>query len=340
MAATSLHGSSRRFSVLRYVQRSDHYDRRCAHHITNKLIFERNWENITFPLLNGNKIMVATHVRDIVKHNSTGIPSQMTSKLFEKKPARADSGPRHRGSILEILLDCISDAPQNVKLVEPIWTVEASHRALSLLRLILLIKSEPLKTRTRSNDCIIEYKLAQNLVDTYRLLNIDTQYGSCSCEETIQVVIRGLLAAFHGSIDVADVKIQTRSMSLPTRKRRALTLLLSELVINMLLDKSERIVDARLALSFSRVGCEHMNIRMETSCPLSRSFGAPGYEIVCGLAGVIGAEILYSAAPAGGTSVEILVPLDRKTEEIPDGATQTHSFGTQTYGFQNDSIED
>jgi hypothetical protein len=256
--------------------------------------------------------MVMMHVNDETNRKLSGVSTRVTSKMCERNRSRADAGVRHRGSILEILLDCTENSSPNIKSPDPIWTAEASHRALNLLRLILSTKDRSARNGVKSNDFMMEYKLAQSLVDTYRLLNIDNESGPCSCEEIIQASIRGLLAAFQTTIGMVEVKIRTLALNLPTHKRRALTLLLSELVVGMLLDKSERGADGRLTLSFSRAGSDQMNIKMETSCPLPRSFNSPGYDIVCALSGIVGAEILYSAAQAGGTSVELLIPLEKK----------------------------
>jgi hypothetical protein len=255
---------------------------------------------------------------DVENYKPAGISSSTMGKSYERKHSRVDVGLRHRSGIFEILSDCIDDPPPNVTSADPIWATEARHRAFNLLRLISSSNGQHAEKRIKSNDFIAEYKLAQDLIDTYRTLKVGNESTSCSCEEMIEVSIRGLLATFQSAIGVVEVNIRTLALNLPSHKRRALVLLLGELALSMLLDKSERGASGRLTLLFSRAGSDQMNVKMETSCPLPRSFSAPGYDIVCALSGIVGAEFVYTAAPTGGTRVELLVPFETKIRTVSD----------------------
>ena len=83
-----------------------------------------------------------------------------------------------------------------------------------------------------------------------------------------------------------------------------------------------------------------MSIQMETSCPLPCSFQAPGYDIACALSGIMGAEILYSKARAGGTRVELVVPLKQQSSVIPEMVITNLPFVNQTFNMQKAILED
>ena len=263
--------------------------------------------------------MVTSQLTRSTKGNDT--PDLLYPVMTKRSPearGRADGNSWHQYAIVQLLSDGVENNWPNTSAADQIWRAESIHRSQGLLQLILLGKFQTSLHNKWLNVSGLECRLAQNLADAYNSLNVKDECEHLPCEEVVHLIVEGLLSTFQNSIGTVELSIHTRPLIMYARKRRALVLLISQLVIDLLLDKADRDVAARLVLTFSRGRDEHVNIKIETTCPLSRSFLAPGYDIVCGLAGIIGAEILFSETRAGGTDVEVILPLNRHSGTILD----------------------
>lgn len=162
----------------------------------------------------------------------------------------------------------------------------------------------------KTNSGFIMYERARKLANAYQSLNGSDEHRLVPCEGVVHDIIDGLVAVFGVTTNgLVDIEVHTVPLNLDVNRRRALALLVSALMFEMLKDGAERMRGGHVTLSFVRTGREQMYIRIGTSCPLLRSFSSPGYEIVCALSGVLASEILYGEAATGGTYVELLLPL-------------------------------
>jgi hypothetical protein len=193
---------------------------------------------------------------------------------------------------------------------------EANHRALAMLQLLLLLNRSIHECHGREKFYVQEYENAKRLVRIYRSLDACYESNLVPCEAVIHGIVNGLVTVFNVTNGSVDLKVNNRSLNLKANKRRALALLISKLVVDMLKDGAKRLIAGRLILSFARVERRQMFIRIETSCPILESFSSPGYDIVCALSGVLASEILCGEGKTGGTYVELLIPLESQYDLV------------------------
>jgi hypothetical protein len=223
---------------------------------------------------------------------------------------------RYRREILAILLDGAESLPTGLSPSQGVWMAEANHRSLAMLQLLLLLNRPIHKYHGREKFYVKEYENAKRLVRVYRSLDACCESNLVPCEAVIHGIINGLVTVFNVTNGIVDLKVYIRSLNLKADKRRALALLISKLVVDMLKDGAKRLIAGRLILSFARVERRQMFIRIETSCPILESFSSPGYDIVCALSGVLASEILCGEGKTGGTYVELLIPLESQHDLI------------------------
>jgi hypothetical protein len=223
---------------------------------------------------------------------------------------------RYRREILAILLESTESLPTSLNLSQGVWVAEANHRSLAMLQLLLLLNRPIHEYHGRKKFYVKEYENAKRLVRVYRLLDACCESNFVPCEAVIRGIINGLVTVFNVTNGIVDLKVYCRQLNLKANKRRALALLISKLVIDMLKDGAKRLIAGRLILSFARVERRKMFVRIETSCPILESFSSPGYDIVCALSGVLASEILCGEGKIGGTYVELLIPLESQHDLI------------------------
>lgn len=254
--------------------------------------------------------MIATRAHAVSKAIPASVSIEDIAQFFCTDPSQMDYHSYYGRTILELLLDSVESSQENINKSETVWMAESNYRALSILQLILLLNWFAYHDFKETNSGFITYERARKLADAYQSLNGSDDHKLAPCEVVVHDIIDGLVAVFGVTTNgLVNVEVHTVPLSLDVNRRRALSLLVSELTIEMLKDGAERMSGGHVTLSFVRTGREQMYIRIGTSCPLLRSFSSPGYEIVCALSGVLASEILYSEAETGGTYVELLLPL-------------------------------
>jgi hypothetical protein len=257
------------------------------------------------PYIQGDSSLVPDHV------NITDI-----TPFLDGGTDQDDYRIRYRREILTILLDSAEALPTSLNPSQGIWMAEANHRSLAMLQLLLLLNRPIHEYHGRERFYVQEYENAKRLARVYRLLDACCESNLVPCEAVIHGIINGLVKVFNVTNGVVDLKFYSKSLNLKANKRRALALLISKLVVDMLKDGAKRLIAGRLILSFLRVDRRQMFIRIETSCPILESLSSPGYDIVCALSGVLASEILCGKGTTGGTYVELLIPLESQHDLI------------------------
>ena len=214
----------------------------------------------------------------------------------------------HCRAISKLLLESIELPPAGRDNLGPIWAKEANHRVQSLLELMSTLQQGNAAPRV-VNIWGAAHESAKRMIDAYHALEYYDPCQMVPCEEVIQNIVSGLVAVFRSTCGCMELAIHTRPLDLQARKRRALALLIGELVISMLLDGAQRKKDVSLKLSFSQEANGNLDISVETSCPLSHSFVSAGHGIISALAGVLETEIVYGEVRNGGTRVKLLTPI-------------------------------
>jgi hypothetical protein len=257
------------------------------------------------PYIQGDSSLVPDHV------NITDITPFLDGGADE-----GDYRIRYRREILAILLDATESLPASLSSSQGVWMAEANHRSLAMLQLLLLLNRPTHEYHGREKFYFKEYENAKRLVRVYRSLDSCYESNLVPCEAVIHGIINGLVTVFNVTNGIVDLKVYSKSLNLKANKRRALALLISKLVVDMLKDGAKRLIAGRLILSFARAERGQMFIRIETSCPILESFSSPGYDVVCALSGVLASEILCGEGKTGGTYVELLIPLESQHDLV------------------------
>jgi hypothetical protein len=255
--------------------------------------------------------MVTTSIPEKARHFTYNLASRDIKVPSNRGVIHKNSDMFQYQVISRILLESLELPPIGDARAGSIWTAEANHRALSLTHLILLLHAAHPRSRQESISDIEECELAKKLTETYHSLEYHGNNEIVSCKDVIHSVVHGLLSVFRGVGKVEKLSIHVGALFLRMEKRRALALLISVLVIDMLREASKRATTGRLTISCSRIWNEGMDFRVESSCPLSSSFASPGHAVVCTLSGILEAEISYSEPRNGGTFVKLLIPFER-----------------------------
>ena len=113
-----------------------------------------------------------------------------------------------------------------------IWVEEAMHRACSMLRLTLALRTDidtsPMMSQLR-------HALASELAADLRSLSSPAENQIVPCSRVLRDVVHNTTSLFAPTIGGLEVTTDVEYVWLPAYQRRALVLLASELVVNTLL---------------------------------------------------------------------------------------------------------
>ncbi len=232
-------------------------------------------------------------------------PPKVVDRHFTRNAVHGNAEWSHRRAISKLVLESI-DGPPNDS--DPIWTTEINRRALNLLQLLLPMQQAQPSRHRLAYDFAVAHELTKHLMNAYRLLDFHDRDRTLRCEDAIRHIVAGLVDLFRSAGGMVELAMQVRSLSLPARKRRALALLIGEIVLSSLLHGAKRTVPTRLTLSSFREAGLGGSIDVETSVPLSYSFACPGYAMICALSGILEAEMSYGETGTGGTRIKIRIP--------------------------------
>jgi hypothetical protein len=191
-----------------------------------------------------------------------------------------------------------------------IWTSEALHRAYATLKLFLILH----RSRRRI-DCVtrvLERNLAIDLACKINALTHSSTVKSENCAKALRDIVSGLVALFGPGIGDLDVETDISEVRLSGQRRRALTLLIHELVVNALMHafagrrRGRIVVTIRLALP----GVAALSV-MDDGIGISDDAIAAG-SIAASLARVLGSDLYYRRTLSGFTKIESVFKVEER----------------------------
>jgi hypothetical protein len=231
---------------------------------------------------------------------------------FEGMALRANQVPQKVGDLLDVLLASASPAPsRGCKVLRPLWTEEAMHRAYSFVRLVDARNSGGKSTAEASHldDATAwEDAIACDLSVRFRELAGGRDREVLPCSAILRDVVAGLGALFGSA---ANITFETKvdDVWLPGYKRRALVLATFELVCNALLHAFQGRVAGQIEvhLAASDLGSACLRVADDG---IGFTGSVPNLElgVGAGLAGLLEADLIYDRI-AGWTIAEIAFPL-------------------------------
>jgi len=229
------------------------------------------------------------------------------TKLLSLAPNDRDPGMPDRRVILDILLASTVLLPNdNIYRGSNIWTREASNRAVSFVQLTLLLEQLHSSGKQTALLGFSPVKVACKLAADYRSLMRLSSLGVLPCETLLTGIVSGLVkscGAYSGRITL-DMNIPNMRLEAP--RRAALILLVSELIISSLKRCIEKNISGKLSISLTRTSSDSVILTVETPNAMALTFSSHGYEIVSGLAGIVGSDLVCRKTRSGATLVELM----------------------------------
>jgi hypothetical protein len=223
---------------------------------------------------------------------------------FESLALRAGKVPPKAGDVLGVLLAAAFPLhDRGCRVLRPLWTEEAMHRAYSFVRLV-----DARNRRQSTGENATSDAIACDLAVCFGDLTSGGERDVQSCASVLRNATTGLGALFGGPANII-VETKIEDVWLPAYKRRALVLAASELVSNALLHAFRGRTAGLIEVSLTALGptsaCLHVadngNGFIEASPDLDCGVGA-------GLAGLLEADLAYDRME-GWTIAEIEFPL-------------------------------
>jgi hypothetical protein len=202
---------------------------------------------------------------------------------------------------------------------KPLWAEEATHRADYIVRLIArLERAAPLS----ASDFVaarLERGIALELAALFQALEIVDDGKVLPCSDLVRTLVRDLVELFGpvaGEIS-GEVSVQTclEPIHLPQYKRRALVLIVSSLVCNVLGRRPIGGSGASITAMLLRVNAAQGLFRIDLEgWPGPRTGRRKPFELIADLASPLKGEVTYRSRAFSGSRVEITFPLQKRPQ--------------------------
>jgi hypothetical protein len=241
---------------------------------------------------------------------SQGIPARpavlSARPRFESMALLAGKAPPKAQDLLGILL--ASTVPihgRGCRVLRPMWTEEAMHRAYGFVR---LVNARNGCGESMSEGPHLEDAIASGLAGRYRELVTAPERKVLPCSAILRHVVTGLGALFGNPANIT-LRKKIEEVSLPAYKRRALVLAASELVNNALLyafqGRRAGLIEVVLAACGPNSACLTV---ADNGIGFIGSLPNFGRGVGAGLASLLEADLVYDRL-AGWTVAEIAFPV-------------------------------
>ncbi len=141
-----------------------------------------------------------------------------------------------RSRILGILLEAVNPAYcGGDEVLWPLWANETMHRAHQMIRLTRMLDRGTSCAEYTTAESDLELGIAKDLAATLISLRIAYDTEMVPCSEGLREVARNLVELFGEVAGIGGISTSAERLRLPSFKRRALTLLAGQLVVEALL---------------------------------------------------------------------------------------------------------
>jgi two-component sensor histidine kinase len=252
----------------------------------------------------------------MVQGTAVSDPGQSSRHPTNGVPKAEGAGPRdlvavYRTEILSRLLEPICPAAWGGHpVLWPLWADEMVHRTYATIQLTSLLLSQWRREPHAPVRCELDYGVASNLAAAIRQLTILSDGGRMPCSALLRGITRNFVELF-GPV-AGDITIATRiePLQLVAFKRRALGLLVIELLSNALLrafrERDAGHIEVQLAqVSRSRARLIVKNNGRGQTVPIPQR----SQQIGADLANLLEAQIVYGMPGFVGTVAQIELPV-------------------------------
>ena len=197
------------------------------------------------------------------------------------------------------------DADGNPAL-RPLWAEEAMHRAYNMIQLCSSLYRE--QSHPAYFSAGAELFLAQSIADNIDALKIDCSLRPVACSRIVRDIAGDLVELFGPAVGNVEMTSAIETLYLPCLERRALALLVSELVVNSLIHAFTRSRCNRIQVTLRPSQAGRARLRVEDSGIGFAQAELNETGVGASLAAVLGGRLLVSRTSARATRVELDFP--------------------------------
>lgn len=199
---------------------------------------------------------------------------------------------------------------ETAKDIRSIWTTEAIHRAHATLKLFLMLHRS--RRRIDRLTRVLEGTLAIDLAQNICALTRSGSAKAENCAKALRDTVAGLVALFGPGVGDLAVETNMSEVRLPGQRRRALALLIHELVVNAILHAFAGRHRGRIGVTVRLVspGLAILSV-MDDGVGIGDDAIDAG-SIAAHLAAILGSELSYSRTICGFTKIEAIFNVDQK----------------------------
>jgi len=231
------------------------------------------------------------------------------TRIMTVDPGTNTAGLQERRLILDILfMSAVVISNDSLDKGNTIWVREASNRATEVLCLMLLVSRQTSSTKRLSPANSPLVRTACILARNYRAVMEPTFDEVAPCETLLGDIVSGLIEIFNTGEAHIDIDMHLNCIRIEGPCRSALILIVSEIVMSVLKYAVDRMSGGRLSIFMSHSSRNVATLIIKTPATLVLMLSATGYEIICALAGVLKAELLYKEAEETGAIIEFRFP--------------------------------
>ena len=213
----------------------------------------------------------------------------------------------HRKTELLALLmgGCNSAGAHSNSVLRPLWANEEMHRAYAINRLFQGITTQSV-IEDDSVETSSEFDAACKLVTCFRSLAIVKEAELVPCSETLRETARLLVEVLGAGAGNISIQMLAVPLMLPAYQRRALVLLMCELVMNSLLHAFHGRTTGRILVELSQVGAAHARLRvLDDGVWADRTINSDCGAVSRDLADLLGSDLTYLRAARHWTIAEV-----------------------------------
>jgi two-component sensor histidine kinase len=195
--------------------------------------------------------LAATELSEVSSHRGDLPPHCFLSGFNGQCGARSFSGrgvSAQRARLLAPLLASASMTSCKGSLLRPIWVMEAMRRAYNMVRLVGFLDRYAPLSGIDSHRPDFEKRLADTLAATFDSLAIERDEVLRPCSMALRSLTQNLVELFGSAIGDIALSTCVDRLVLPAFQQRALILLTSELVTNVLLHAFNDRIDGRIVV--------------------------------------------------------------------------------------------
>jgi len=232
---------------------------------------------------------------------------------LELMAARSETLSPRLSQVLDVLLDASrTTSAAGGDDLQSLWAQEAIHRAYNMVQLMPRLRSSATAGISAGATMQLNHVTATDLASLFRALDFTPDDAEVPCSTILRGVVCNLVALFGSAAGQVAITTDIEPLCLPTRKRRALVLAASELVVNSLRHGFVGRCRGRIEVILHAVDATRARLAVvDDGIGLLGHRPSPHCGVAASLVAQLEANLVYRRRNRGGTVAEFVFPTDR-----------------------------